>query len=164
MKLKNKPGPRYITAALIMMMLLTLAGCSNSNDSFIEKEVNPNIDVFAVKMLMDEKSVHEAIGAEGEKAMCVYGYEYDYSDKLINIGFNSDAKLVRRVSSKNPETSIYGIKPGMELTKAYKIITSNGFKKDSKYKFSKDNVILSITSMKGTNADGIAIEIDPDQE
>lgn len=145
-------------------MLLILAGCANSSDSFIKNEVNPQIDVLGVKLLMDEKSALETVGSEGEKAMCVYGYEYDYSDKLINVGFNSDTKLVRRVCSKNPETSIYGIKPGMELSQAYEIISSNGFKKDSKYNFQKEKVILSIISMKGTNADGITIEINPDQK
>lgn len=151
--------------AVIMLVVVVLAGCGNSSDSFIKKEVNTQINVFEVKLDMVESKVHESVGSKGEKAMCVYGYEYGYEDKLINIGFNSETGRVRRVTTKNPETSIYGIKPGTELEQANKTIELNGFKKDdgSKYRFYKENTVLYIISMKATHADGITIEINPDQ-
>ena len=145
-------------------MAIGLAGCGSSASSFIEKEANPNINVLGIKLDMAEAKVHELTGVQGEKAMCIYGYEYEYADKLINVGFKSDKGTVRRVTTKNPDTSIYGIKPGTELAEAYSKINANGFTRDdiSKYKFYKDNIIFSIISMKGTNADGISIEIKPD--
>jgi len=147
-------------------MLLTISGCTKSSDSFIEKQVNPQIEVFGVKLMMDEAKVNELLGSKGEKAMCVYGYEYDYTDDGINIGYSSKSNQVRRITSKNPETSIYGIKPGMELAKAYKTLSANGFKEsnESKYVYSKENIIFSIISMKSTNADGLTIEIKPDEK
>ena len=51
---------------------------------------------------MDESDVHEAIPTKGEKAMCIYGYEYEYAESLVNIGFNSETEKVRRVTTKNP--------------------------------------------------------------
>lgn len=145
-------------------MVLAVSGCAQSSDSFIDQEVNPKIDVFGVKMMMDEVKVKELLGSDGEKAMCVYGYEYDYLDSDINIGYNSQSNQVRRITSKNPETAIYGIKPGIELEQAYKLLLANGFKKstDSKYKFSKNNVDFTIVSMQGKKADGITIEINPE--
>lgn len=146
------------------MMATVLAGCGSSTDSFIVKEVNPSIDVFGIKLNMPESKVHESAGSKGEKAMCIYGYEYDYADKLINIGFKSDKGTVRRITTKNPDTSIYGIKPGTELANANAQISATGFVKDdsSNYKFHKDNIIITIISMKDTYADGITIEINPD--
>jgi len=166
MNFKNKATNRYILSAFLLLMLFMAAGCTGTDSSFIKKEVNPQINVLGVQLFMDESKVHETVGSKGEKAMCVYGYEYNYEDQRINIGFNSQTQQVRRVTTRNPDTSIYGIKPGAELSKAYDTIASNGYtrEEDSKYRFHKENIILSITSMKGTHADGLTIEIDPDQK
>jgi hypothetical protein len=118
-------------------------------DRFIHyKEVNPNIDVLGIKLNMPESKVHEFAGPKGEKAMCVYGYEYEYEDKLINIGFKSDKGTVRRITTKNPDTSIYGIMPGADLINAYTQVEANGFKKNdsSNYKSYKNNIIITIIS------------------
>lgn len=162
--MKNRKILLFVWAALILIMVAGLAGCGSSASSFIDKEVNPNINVLGIKLNMAESKVHESAGSQGEKAMCIYGYEYEYADKLINIGFKSDKGIVRRITTKNPDTTIYGIKPGTELAEAYAKIDANGFTKDdiSKYRFYKDTIILSIISMKGTNADGVTIEIKPD--
>ena len=164
MNYKNKIANRTILTVSLLLMLFVLSGCADSSSSFIKNDVNPQINVFGVQLLMDEQKVHESVGSKGEKAMCVYGYEYAYADKNINIGFNSQTQQVRRVTTRNPDTAIYGIKPGAELSQAYEIIAAEGFTKDadSKYSFHKENIILSIISMHGTHADGLNIEINPD--
>jgi hypothetical protein len=162
--LKNKPAGLSICVAVILIMVTVLTGCRSSTDSFITKEANPNIDVLGIMLDMPESKVHESAGPKGEKAMCVYGYEYEYADKLINIGFKPDKGTVRRITTKNPDTSIYGIMPGADLVNAYTQVEANGFKKNdsSNYKFYKNNIIITIISMKDTLADGITIEINPD--
>lgn len=162
--MKNKTTLLYGWVSLIIIIAAFAAGCGNSTTSFIDKEVNPNINVLGVKLDMAEAKANELAGGHGEKAMCIYGYEYEYNDKHINIGFKSDKGTVRRITTKNADTTIYGIKPGTELNDAYSKINANGFTGDNttKYKFYKDNIFLSIISMKGTNADGITIEIKPE--
>lgn len=166
MPLKNRLYKKYPLLAVLFLLICALSGCTASSNSFIEKEVNPQINVLGVQLLMDEAKVNEIIGSKGEKAMCVYGYENAYADQNINIGFNAGTQQIRRITSKNPDTSIYGIKPGTELAKAYEAIKAQGFTQeaDSKYRFQKENVIFSIISMHGTQADGVSIEINPDQE
>ena len=161
MKLKSK---FLFTLLTFFIVLAIVTGCGNAEDAFISEEVNPQINVFNVQIHMNESDVQEAIPTKGEKAMCVYGYEYEYADSLVNIGFNSETEKVRRVTTKNPDTSIYGIVPGTELEEAYKIIDSQGFSKSesSKYIFYKENIRLTITSMKGTHADGVTVEINPE--
>lgn len=166
MHLKNKISQRTLFLTALFVIIFALSGCAGSSNSFIEKEVNPQINVFDVQLFMDEPKVHEVIGSQGEKAMCVYGYEYTYADKNINIGFNAETQQARRVTTRNPDTSIFAIKPGTELGKVYEVLKANGFTQEaaSKYRFHKENVIFSIISMHGTHADGITIEIDPDQK
>jgi len=160
MKFKNK---KLNAAVLLISLMFILAGCNSKTDSFIN-EVNSQINVLGVNLNMPESEVLKIVGSSGERAMCVYGYEYEFKDKQINIGFNSNTEKSRRITSKNSETSIYGIKPGISLEEAYSIVEQNGFKKseDSKYKFYKENIILTLISMKGINADGITIEIKPE--
>jgi len=144
--------------------LAILTGCGNEEDAFVSEEVNPQINVFNVQIYMDESDVHEAISTKGEKAMCIYGYEYEYVQSRVNIGFNSETEKVRRVSTKNPDTSIYGIVPGTKLDEVYKTMDSNGFSKSeiSKYIFYKEKMRLTLISMKGTHADGVIVEINPE--
>lgn len=159
--LKNKLLYILLTPFILLSIL---TGCGNEEDAFISKEVNPQINVFNVQIYMDESNVHEAIPTKGEKAMCIYGYEYEYEQSRVNIGFNSETEKVRRVTTKNPDTSIYGIVPGTELEEAYKILESHEFSKSesSKYLFYKENIRLTLISMKGTHADGVIAEINPE--
>lgn len=161
MQLKNKILFAILTPILLIAVL---TGCGNAEDAFISQQVNPQINVFNVQIYMDETDVHEAIPTKGEKAMCIYGYEYEYEQSRVNIGFNSETEKVRRVTTKNPDTSIYGIVPGTELEEAYNIVDSHGFLKsnNSKYIFYKENVRLTLISMKGTHADGVILEINPE--
>lgn len=161
MKLKSKVPFALLT---ILILLTGLAGCGNNSEAFITEEVNPQIKVFDVQLNMAEPDVHEAIPTKGEEAMCIYGYEYEYEDSLVNIGFDGETNKVRRVTTKNPATSIYGIVPGATLAEANQILDSHGFSKseDSKYMFYKENIRLTLISMKSSHADGVIVEINPE--
>ncbi|WP_161821969.1 hypothetical protein [Sporotomaculum syntrophicum] len=141
-------------------MIIALAGCGNTN-SLINNEINPNIDVLGIKLNMPEAQVHELAASQGKKDMCINGYEYNYADKLINIGFDANQGKVRRITTKNPDTSIFGIKPGVDLATANAQLEKYSFSKEqaSEFKFHKENVMLTIISMHGTLADGVTIEL-----
>jgi hypothetical protein len=152
----------FISAMLLAVVVMT--GCGNSVSTFIKDKINPHIDVLGIQLGMTEEEVFKLAGSDGEKALCTQGYEYAYSSKKLNIGFNSETKTVRRITTKNPETSIFGMKPGMTVDEAFAKIEGIGFTKDSasNYKFHNQNITLTILSMEGTLADGVTIEIDPD--
>lgn len=161
MKLKNR-----ISLVLVLFIAListyAMSGC-NAQSKFVKDEVNPAIEVMDVKLYMDEKEVHEKLKSPGEKAMCINGYEYEYSAQKVNVGFDSNTNKVRRITTKNPETSIYEIAPESSLDEAYKILKHKGFAKvgSSLYKYKKENVTFTIISMKNEIVDGVTIEIDP---
>jgi predicted small secreted protein len=152
----------FISVLLLASLIFT--GCGNSASAFIKDKINPNIDVLGIQLGMTEEEVFKLAGSDGEKALCTQGYEYSYSEKKLNIGFNSETKTVRRVTTKNPDTDLFGIKPGMTVGEAFAKIDGIGFTKDSvsNYKFHKENVTLTILSMNDTLADGVSIEIDPE--
>ncbi len=156
---------KIFSLLILAITLFTIAGCSNTTDSFI-KEVNSNVNVLGIKFNMNEDQVKKLAGSDVEKEPCITGYEFAYNDKLINIGFKNEEGTVRRITTKNHDTSIYGIKPGDKLEAAFAKIKESGFTVDSssKYKFHKNNIIVTILSMKETNADGLTIELDPDQK
>jgi predicted small secreted protein len=152
----------FISVLLLASLIFT--GCGNSASAFIKDKINPNIDVLGIQLGMTEEEVFKLAGSDGEKALCTQGYEYSYSEKKLNIGFNSETKTVRRVTTKNPDTDLFGIKPGMTVGEAFAKIDGIGLTKDSvsNYKFHKENVTLTILSMNDTLADGVSIEIDPE--
>lgn len=157
---------KKIVLALISALLLSAAvmtGCGNSVSSFIKNDINPNINVLGIKLGMTEEEVFKLAGSDGEKALCTQGYEYAYSGKKLNIGFDTETKTVRRVTTKNPATSIFGITPGMTAEESFSKLQGKGFTKDavSNYKFHKENISITVLSMEGTLADGVIIEIDP---
>lgn len=147
-----------------MLFSILLTGCTSAAESFIN-EVNSNVNVLGVKLNMKEEQVKTLNGSDVSKDPCILGYEFNYVDKLINVGFKNEDNTVRRITTKNPETSVYGIKPGASLDEAFKKVTEAGFTKDSssKYKFHKNNILLTILSMEETLADGITIEFDSEQ-
>lgn len=150
-----------ISALLLSAAVMT--GCGNSVSTFIKNDINPNINVLGIKLGMTEEEVFKLAGTDGEKALCTQGYEYAYSGKQLNIGFDTDTKTVRRITTKNPTTSVFGIAPGMTAEEAFSKIQGSGFTKDSAsdYKFHKENITITVLSMEGTLADGLTIEIDP---
>jgi len=150
--------------SILLLSAVLMSGCGSSVSSLIKNDINPKIDVLGIKLGMTEDEVFKLAGTNGEKALCTQGYEYSYEDKKLNIGFNSETKTVRRVTTKNPETSIFGIKPGMTAEEAFAKAAEGGFTKDanSNVKFHRENITLTVISMDGTLADGVIIEIDPE--
>lgn len=131
------------------------------NVFYINKNVNPSIEASGIKLSIPETQVVEILGGAGEKAMCVYGYEYTYGDLGLNIGFRADNERVRRITITNNKDQIFGLKAGMTMEEAKTILNKNGFIKDEKsnFKFSKKNTIITIKSLKGDMVDGVTIEI-----
>ncbi len=131
------------------------------NIFYINKNINPNIEASGIKLSIPQSQVVKVLGYEGEKAMCVYGYEYTYEDLGLNIGFRADNERVRRITITNNKDQIYGLKIGMTVEEAKVIIDRNGFIKDEKsnFKFNKANTTIIIKSLEGDMVDGITIEI-----
>lgn len=159
--LKNK---KIIALSLILILASTIFYFSQpylDKNYYIKTKINTQIDALGIKLLMPEKQVAELIGYKGKYAMCISGYEYDYNNSGLNVGFNINTDKVRRITITNDKNSIYGIHKGMTLKQARAILIGNQFavEKDSTSNFTKENLRITVISMKGTNVDGITVEI-----
>ncbi len=154
---------RFFRSKLALAALVVLlSGCASAPS--VDPKVNEQINVLGIQLNMTESQLDQLVSPKVDKAMCIFGYEYDYTDRKINIGFGAKTNKIRRISTKNRDHSILGIVPGIILEDAFAKVASLGYTNDgtSKYRFTSGNLILSIISMDGTLADGVIIEIKPD--
>ena len=161
MKLKNKAIFLSLVSVLMLCMLL-LNGCSSGPEiSETAAEINSNIDISGIQLGMDEKSVIELLGEDFEKSPCIIGYEYAYSDLDLNLGIDIDSMCVKRITSRNPECTVYSMPVGIKCTDGADVLYDNSFENDgeSKFKFKKGDVRITLLSADGETADGFTAEI-----
>lgn len=122
---------------------------------------NEHINVGRIKLGMSEKEAFEILNTQPEKEMCVYGYEFNFVDRGLNLGFRVDNNTLRRITVKNTTDELYGIHNQMAFDEAKALILEAGFKPDElvKNRFKMDDVYFTIVSKKGTHADQIILEV-----
>jgi hypothetical protein len=110
-----------------IVLFLALTGCAGKN--IYAEKVNTRIDVFGVKLLTetDYKIIN---GVEANEEPCMKGYErsFDALDISIGYGFN---KRIRKITTRNPDTSMFGINPGMTIKEGRQKILQEGFSEDA---------------------------------
>jgi len=116
---------KYRLPALIaLLVLFLLAGCTGRS---IERDkLNSQIDVFGVKLFSDIDYT-EIDGIVSTKEPCLHGYERDFGDLDVIIGYGFDGKI-RKITTLNSNTSLFGIKPGMSFEEGKTKIMKAGFK------------------------------------
>ena len=143
----------------IALFIIT-TGCSATEKTYAS-EANPSIAVEDLKLLMTEDEVFEILGTDGEHAPCVYGYEYNYDEKGINVGFRNGKSTLRRITFRKGQGSIYGIALGDTIESAKDKLKKAGLQSDdtSDFTFYVEDIYVSLLSKEGTDVDGITIEI-----
>jgi len=141
------------TIALILFLLLT--GCMGKN---IESDrMRGQINVFGVQLdsSVDYKEVN---GVPATEESCLHGYDrnYDALDILIGYGFN---KKIRKITTLNPNTSMFGIKPGMSFDEGKQRILQAGFAAStSPFKFNADGYSLTFLIDRNGKIFGLTLE------
>lgn len=161
MKRKNKLSLLSL-AFVLMLCMLFLNGCGSEPEiSETAEEVNSNIGISDIQLGMEEKAVIELLGEDFEKSPCIIGYEYAYSDPDINLGIDIDAMCVKRITSRSPECTVYSIPVGIKCTEGAEILYENDFENDgdSKFKFVREDVRITMLSAGGEAADGFTVEL-----
>lgn len=152
---------KKIVFLIILIGLFT--GCTKENYKFIQDNINPHIDMYEIKLLMDDDKVIKLLNGEGQYADCVYGYERTYEEKGISIGFDK-SKRVRKLILKNAECDIYGIRIGIKKDKAIEILNKNKYlKEEGSSRYKRDNVFMKILVNDESIVRGIILEIIPQE-
>lgn len=136
-----------------------------NNDMKVLTLHNEHIQVGALKLGMSEEDVFEILKTHPEKEMCVYGYEFNFVDEGLNLGFRVDHHTLRRITVKNDTDQLYGVHTKMAMNEAESLILEAGFTPDDlvKNRFKMEDVYFTIVSKKGTLVDQISVEIIDDK-
>ena len=102
---------------------LLLTGCTVG--TIRPESLQAQVQVFGVQ-LHSNRDYREINGATPSEEPCLRGYERSYDRLQISIGYGFDAHI-RKISTRNPETSIFGLRPSMTFTSASQSILNAGF-------------------------------------
>ena len=100
------------------------------------------IDVFGVQ-LYSTVDYQEINGVKAVEEPCLRGYERSFDALDIIIGYGFDGK-VRKITTRNPVTSMFGIKPGMTYGEGKQKILQAGFVEHAPpFKFKSNGISLT---------------------
>ena len=107
---------------LLLLLSLLLAGCRSGT---IRPETLPaQLQVFGVQLHSD-RDYREISGDVALEEPCLRGYERSFDRLQITIGYGVD-RFIRKIGTRNPATSIFGISPGMKFAAAGQRIRNAG--------------------------------------
>jgi hypothetical protein len=106
-----------------ILLLFLLAGCMGR---YVENgKIDDQINVFGVKLLsnVDYQQIN---GVTATEEPCLRGYErnFDALSVIVGYGFN---KKIRRIHTRNPNTSLFGVRPGTSFGEGKQKILQAGF-------------------------------------
>lgn len=108
---------------LLLLLTLPLSGC---HSGFIRPDALPGrVQVFDVQ-LYTTRDYLEINGDVATEEPCLRGYERSFDRLQLTIGYDFDRKI-RKITTRNPATSIFAISPGMKFTACRQLIASAGF-------------------------------------
>lgn len=106
-----------------ILLLFLLAGCMGK---YVQNsKIDDQINVFGVKLLsnVDYRQIN---GVTATEEPCLRGYErnFDALNVIVGYGFN---KKIRKIHTRNPNTSLFGISPGIPFGEGKQKILQAGF-------------------------------------
>lgn len=106
-----------------VLVTLLLAGCMSTNIG--RDKMLGQINVFGIELFSDV-DYKEINGVAATEEPCLRGYDRSFDALDLTIGYGFDKKI-RKITTRNLNTSLFGIKPGMAFEEGKKIILRSGF-------------------------------------
>lgn len=88
-------------------------------------KMHDQVNVFGVQLFSDV-DYREINGVMAVEEPCLRGYERSFDALDITIGYGSNKKI-RKITTRNPGTSLFGIHPGATYQEGRKKILQAGF-------------------------------------
>ena len=145
----------FIINTVLSFLFLFLPGCSNSKPG--SDEINKQIDVFGIHLFSEEmfQKIKEVTAVEEP---CIKGYEKIYDQLDVSIGY-SKSGYIRKITTLNKDTAMFGIKPGEAFPTGKDMILKAGFiQGDTDYHYKKDWCSFTLLVDKN-NIFGMRIEV-----
>lgn len=138
-----------------ILLLFLLGGCMANNVK--NSRIDDQINVFGVKLLssVDYRQIN---GVTATEEPCLRGYDrnFDALNAIVGYGFN---KKIRRIHTRNPNTSLFGISPGMSFGEGKQKILQAGFvTSSSPFVFTASGYSITLL-VNGDKIFGLTIEL-----
>lgn len=146
--------PKSIMITLFVALLL--AGCASKNIS--RDKLIGQVNVFGVE-LFSNVDYREINGVVATEEPCLRGYErsFDALDLIIGYGFD---KKIRKINTRNPQTSLFGVRPGMPFEEGKLKILQAGFAESgSPYTFRAGRYSLTLLVDGNQKIFGVTVEV-----
>jgi hypothetical protein len=138
-----------------ILLFFLVAGCMANHVE--NSRIDDQINVFGVKLL-SEVDYLQINGVTATEEPCLRGYErnFDALSVIIAYGFN---KKIRRIHTRNPNTSLFGIIPGMSFGEGKQKILQAGFvASSSPFVFTASGYSITLL-VDGDKVFGLTIEL-----
>ena len=130
-----------------------LAGCASQR---VIAGYTDQLQVYGIE-LHSAVDYREIAGETASEEPCLKGYERSFDKLDITIGYGFDRKI-RRISTRNRGTSIFGITPGMSVAEGRRILERTGFTQESPFRYRLDDVTLTLLVDGAGNLFGLTLE------
>lgn len=130
---------RSLSVISILLPVL-LTGCLGiMTGSAVKPE---QLDVFGI-VFDSSIDYREINGIKGTDEPCLRGVERTFDILEIVIAYGHDGQI-RKITTRNPQNSMFGIHPGDPPAVAVTRLSGAGFVEESPYHFKKDGLLLTI--------------------
>lgn len=119
--------------------------------------IDDQINVFGVKLLstVDYQQIN---GVTATEEPCLRGYERNFDALSVSVGYGFNKKI-RRIHTRNPATSLFGISPGMSFGEGKQKILKAGFVvSDSPFVFTAGDYSITLL-VDSDKVFGVTIEL-----
>jgi hypothetical protein len=137
-----------------LLLPLLLAGCLASP---VRSSLAPGqLDVYDVTLgsLTDYREIR---GVRGTDEPCLRGYERSFAELDIVLSYDRDGKI-RKITTRNPQNSMFGVHPGDSAASAMAKLRGAGFVENAPSRFRKEGLLFSILVDGTGRLFGISLE------
>lgn len=130
-----------------------MAGCTAQQ---IRTDLSRQIQVFGVELNsgVDYRKIDDVVASEEP---CLKGYERFFEKLDISIGYGSNRKI-RKITTRNSGTSIFGISPRMTATEGERRAIEAGFQNVAPSRYQSKDICLTLLVDGNGTLFGITVE------
>ncbi len=141
--------------AICALLLLVLTGCTlpESNEALLY--FNENAEFGGLLLGMTTDAMQEELGEPDAESPITEGTEYAYHASDLSVVV-SDEGVIRRLSSKNAEFGVFGVKVGDDIEAAGMVLEDNGYTRDaaSGYRYNNNEVQIILLTVDNATVVG----------
>ena len=137
-------------------LLACLAGCAGAGPGV--RTANDGLLVFGAKL--GSAGIPDGLeGVTAEETPCLKGRDFSFETQDVLIGYGHNGRI-RKVVTRNPGTSIYGIRPGDDFAGAEAKVLAAGFHETgTKHRFSNGCCLLTLSVDDAGSVFGLLLEL-----